>query len=167
MANNDWDDFDDDDQGDGSDLVKKLRAQLKAANKRASELEAQAGELSKKYKQREVKDILGSLGVTPKVARFVLADVEDPTEESVKAWAVENAEIFGFEIGGGDQQDQKVPQGMSPEEAQNLAAINGFVDGSRPATSGSDEDLEQQIGNVSSEEELLKLIGGGRKLQAF
>lgn len=167
MANNDWEDFDDDDQGDGSDLVKKLRAQLKAANKRAAELEATAGELSKKYKQREVKDILSSLGVTPKVARFVLADVEDPTEETVKNWAVENAEIFGFTIGDGDQQDQKVPQGMSAEEAANLAAINGFVDGSRPATTGSDEDLEQQIVSTTSEEELLKLIGGGPRLRAF
>ena len=160
MANNDWDDFEDDDSGDGSDLVKKLRSQLKAANKRAAELESAQAELSKKVRTTSVKEILNGAGVTPKIARFVLADVEDPTEESVNEWLKENGDLFGITAGGssGDSQESA---GQSVADLQALNQINQFTAENEPSGSSKVEELAGQIESAGSVEELMKILGKG------
>lgn len=159
MANNDWDDFDDE-SGDGSELVKKLRNQLKQANKRNSELEAAQEGLAKKVRQREVKDVLDAKGVNPKIARWVLADVEDPTEESVTEWLVENGELFGVTgVDGAEGARQTVPKGMSVEDIAAQRSINQFVDQTDTAGASTTQEQALAIENADNLEDLMKAIG--------
>ena len=164
MANNDeWDDIDDDIQDDGSDVVKRLRQVERAQKKRIAELESANADLNKKTRQTAVKEILGTVGVTPKIARFVLADVDDPTPEAVTEWLRDNAEVFNIELSDSPQGTPDVPQGMSPDDVRNLASINQFVDttAAAAAPSGPAAELEQQVAAATSPEELMRLLGRG------
>lgn len=160
MANNDnWDDLDDD-AGDGSELVKKLRNQLKQANKRNSELETAQADLSKRVRVRDVKEVLEAKGVNPKIARFVLADVEDPTEESVSTWLEENGEMFGVQVqAAADGAAKTEPKGMSADDLVAMNRINDFVDSTTPGGASRSEELGAAIEAAGSVEELMNAIG--------
>ena len=167
MASNEWDDFED--QGDGSGAPKALREAYDRQKKELDKLRKEYEGLNKKVKQSSTKDILESLGVNPKVARFVLADVDDVSKESVTEWVNENGELFGISLGEqseGKDSTPAPPTGMSPEEANALAAINQFSTPDAQGVTGGTADMEKQIKGAASPEELIAMLGLN-KSQAF
>jgi hypothetical protein len=98
-----WDDDDEEDDvqdqfvGTDTDLVKKLRKQLKIEQKRAKELESTLGELTKAQRERVLKDVLTSKGVNMKVAKFIPSDL-DASEEAITSWLESNGDVFGIDI---------------------------------------------------------------------
>ncbi len=95
-----YDDDDDFDSGGNNNplrkVVKDLEKKLAAEQKARQEAEDKLSTVSKTVKQRTVADVLKDSGANPGLARYVLADVEDPTPESVSQWLTENGELFGY-----------------------------------------------------------------------
>lgn len=98
MSQYDDDDFDDfgNDPNANTPLVKNLRKQLNNATKAAKDLEERAVKAEKQVRARTVADVLKEKGANPGLARYVLADVEDPTAESVNSWLTTNGDLFGY-----------------------------------------------------------------------
>lgn len=75
---------------------KGLRAQLEAALKVAKDAEARAAAATKALSERQLADVLSAKQVSPKAARFILADGVDPSDgEAVEKWLTDNSDLFG------------------------------------------------------------------------
>ena len=155
MSNNYWDDEDDDldtpeqYNGDGSDLLKKLRKAKRADEKRIKELTEQLETLSKSQRERVVKEVLAKKGVNEKAARLVLKDLDDVNEESVSHWLDDNADLFGI----------KVQQEEAPVSQQDLARLRQqdiLTQGAVTPDRGLD--LEQRLNQAGSADELLSIL---------
>lgn len=150
-----WDDEEDDDLEDGlatyqteTDLVKKLRKDLKAANRRNKELETSYAELSKSQKERIIKDVLTSKGINTKVAQFVPSNIE-MTPDAISAWIDSNSDIFGI------QQEEKAA--VSPQDVASMKKMDAVLTNAEPASS---DNLEALLLNAQTEEDILSLIRG-------
>jgi hypothetical protein len=88
-----WDDeFDADTE---SELVKQLRAVIKAGKAKNDEQAAELKALRPAVRKQTVAEILKGLNVTnPKIAGLVPSDI-DTTPEAIKAWVDEYGDIFG------------------------------------------------------------------------
>lgn len=118
----DEDEFDTEESGtDESALVKDLRKQLRAANKKVAELEDKFSEQAKGLRERTVKDVLTAKGVRPGVAKFIPDDVTD--EAGVLAWLDENAEDLGIQIAGEDSGSDDEPN-PELEDARRVQALS-------------------------------------------
>ncbi len=92
-----WDD--DIEADDESDLVRQLRAVIKAGKKVNDELDNELKTLRPTVRKTKLTDVLSQLGIkNPKIAGLVPADIE-PTEDSVKAWVDEYGDVFGVTAG--------------------------------------------------------------------
>jgi hypothetical protein len=132
-----------------TDLVRKLRKDLKQAQKRNKELEGSLGELSKAQRERIIKDAFASKGVNPKIASFVPQDI-DASEEAVTLWLENYADVFGIKT------EEK--QAVSQEDIQNMQRMNDSLTGAEaPAAS---DDLMNRLSNASSEDEILSILSG-------
>ena len=132
-----------------TDLVRKLRKDLKQAQKRNRELEGSLGELSKAQRERIIKDAFASKGVNPKIASFVPQDIE-ASEEAVTQWLDNYADVFGIKI------EEK--QAVSQEDIQSMQRMNNALTGAEaPAAS---DDLANRIANANSEDEILTILSG-------
>ena len=155
MSNNYWDEDEDDDtttetetfNGDGSDLLKKLRKAKRADEKRIKELTEQLEGYSKKQREAIVKDVLEKQGVNPKAARLALKDLDDVTEESVNNWLEDNGDLFGYTA------NKEVP---NDEDRQALRRQDSSVQGANAPDRG--QDLEMRIANAKSEDELRAIL---------
>lgn len=160
MSNNrdniNWDLEDDDDDDvqvsyqTESDLIKQLRKQLKAEQRRNKELESTVGTLSKTQKERIIKDVLTSKGVNTKIASFIPADIE-ASEDAIAAWLDVNADVFGIQVA----------PSKPAVDSQDIAAMekmNQVLSGAETPTSS--ETLEQAIANANSPEEILSILSG-------
>ena len=150
-----WDDEEDDDLEDGlttyqteTDLVKKLRRDLKAANRRNKELESSYAELSKSQKERIIKDVLTSKGVNHKIAQFIPNDIE-LNQDAISTWLDSNADVFGF------KQEEK--PALSAQDVNAIQKMDSVLTNAEPASSDS---LEALILNAKSEEDILSLLRG-------
>jgi hypothetical protein len=132
-----------------TDLVRKLRKDLKQAQKRNKELEGSLGELSKSQRERIIKDAFASKGVNPKIASFVPQDI-DASEEAINAWLDNYADVFGIKI------EEK--QAVSQQDIQSMQRMNNALTGAEaPAAS---DDLANRIANAGSEDEILSILSG-------
>ena len=121
MSNdNYWDDDEDDNAGSNepSDAIKALRKKTRADAKLIEELTAKLDGLSKVQRESTVKSVLEKKGINPKMARLILKDVDDVTEESLEAWLTENADIVP---------GPKKPS-LTPDEQAELEALEGQDD---------------------------------------
>lgn len=161
MSNNqNWEDDDDFDFEDeevqqptrGNDLVKQLRRAQRQAEKRNKELEAELQSLRSVQRESTVSRILESEGISPKIAKFIPAEVSDA--EAVKAWLNENAEVFGF-------QQEAAPVSQQPLEEVDYNAWRNMTDVLEDALpySGGDQQYEM-IRGAQSQEDLLRMIYG-------
>ncbi len=149
-----WDDEDEDDTPTGefqsdSALVKQLRKQLKAEQRRLKELETSYGELTKSQKERILKDVLSSKGVNQKIAQFIPADIE-ASEDAISAWLDANGDVFGY-----TPAPKPVVNQQDIASMQKMDAV--LTNAETPATS---DDLQNRIANASSEEEILSILSG-------
>jgi hypothetical protein len=155
MSNNYWDDEDDDldtqeqYNGDGSDLLKKLRKAKRADEKRIKELTEQLESLSKVQRERVVKEVLAKKGVNEKAARLVLKDLDDVNEESVSHWLDDNADLFGIKV-----QQEEAP--VSQQDIARLRQQDVLTQGAVTPDRGLD--LDQRLNQASSAEELLSIL---------
>lgn len=145
----------DEDEND-SDLVKDLRKQLKEHNKALKEAQESLGSLSARDRERTLADVLAESKASPKLAKFFPSD-KDATEETVKAWLVENADVFGYKIDAPPADEPPAP--AVPDGLQRLQNI------STPSMAETgDAAVLHQINSTTSEQALLDMIraaGGG------
>ena len=150
-----WADDEDDDETStpvfesDSDLVKRLRKQLKAEQRKNKELETSYGELTKAQKERILKDVLTSKGVNQKIAQFIPSDIE-ASEDAISNWLDANGEIFGYTPAPKPAVNQNDIAAM-----QKMDAVLTGAD-----TPPSSNDLENRLANANSEEEILSILSG-------
>jgi hypothetical protein len=174
----DWN-FDDDDfgndtaQGDGPPALRKYVKSLEAAKKKLEQenasLRETTSELQGTVRSRSVADVLQAKGVSPKVAKFIPADVE-PDEASVSRWLAENKDVFNIQVSdtgqadtsdaGSQSQGAPAPQqasgGFDPEMIKALQAVLGVGDsGGQVIPANAPDGLEAILGSATSQEELL------------
>jgi hypothetical protein len=155
MSNNYWDEEDDDldtqeqYNGDGSDLLKKLRKAKRADEKRIKELTEQLESLSKVQRERVVKEVLAKKGVNEKAARLVLKDLDDVNEETVSHWLDDNADLFGIKV-----QQEEAP--ISQQDLARLRQQDVLTQGAVTPDRGLD--LDQRLNQANSAEELLSIL---------
>jgi hypothetical protein len=149
-----WDDEDEDleledskqRQGSDSDLLKQLRKELKTKTKILSEMETQLSGIKSEQRQNVIKSVLESKGVTPKIAKFIPADIE-ASPEALDNWIQENADVFGLTV-------------QSPSETQpNLATLRQIdsVTANAQSPAGLD-DMYLRLQNAESAEEITNMI---------
>jgi hypothetical protein len=149
-----WDDEDEDleledskqRQGSDSDLLKQLRKELKTKTKILSEMETQLSGIKSEQRQNVIKSVLESKGVTPKIAKFIPADIE-ASPEALDNWIQENADVFGLTV-------------QSPSETQpNLATLRQIdsVTANAQSPAGLD-DIYLRLQNAESAEEITNMI---------
>jgi hypothetical protein len=132
-----------------TDLVRKLRKDLKQAQKRNKELEGSLGELSKAQRERIIKDAFASKGVNPKIASFIPNDI-DASEEAISAWLDDYADVFGIKT------EEK--QAVSQQDIQSMQRMNNALTGAEAP--GASDDLANRIANAGSEDEILSILSG-------
>jgi len=149
-----WDDDDEDDTAteqfdftSDTDLVKKLRKALRAEQKKAKDLESSLGELTKAQRERVLKDVLTSKGVSMKVAQFIPSDL-DASEDAINSWLEENGDVFGFSV----QKKQEV----SNRDIASLRQMDAVTQGAL-APERADE-IMMKIDNAENADELLGFL---------
>jgi hypothetical protein len=144
-----WDDDDEDviqSQQSESDLLKQLRKELKIKSKVLSEMEGQLSSIKTEQRQNVIKSVLESKGVSPKIAKFIPADIE-ASPEAVDNWIADNADVFGLTV-------------QTPAEVQpDLAALRQIdaVTANAQSPAGID-DLYLRLQNAESADEITNMI---------
>lgn len=87
---------DDDATTGGSDLVKQLRAALKAAHKERDTLKTQVADQAKATRTTSLSDLLTAAGAKPALAKYFPAE-SDVSTETVTSWLKEEGELFGWQ----------------------------------------------------------------------
>ncbi len=80
-----------------TDLLKQLRRLEKEQSKKIKELEQQLGSYKVAERESTVQYVLESMGVNPKIAKFIPQDI-DVNLETVENWVKDNADVFGIQI---------------------------------------------------------------------
>jgi len=141
-------DYEDEDNGSGTDLVKKLRKQIDALSKQVKERDEILAEFTTQSHEASVGEILESFGLNPRIAKFIPDEVE-ADEDAVAQWLNEYGDAFGIEA---------VEEGTESPDAQSYERMSDFDNGDIDPYVG--QDLASRIANVSSPEELSNLLKG-------
>jgi hypothetical protein len=141
-------DFEDEDYGSGTDLVKKLRKQIDQLSKQLKERDDILEEITAYSHEASVGEILESFGLNPRIAQFIPEDIE-ADEDAVAEWLNEYGEAFGIEA---------VEEGEQSPDAQAYEHMSDFDDGDIDPYVG--QDLASRIANAGSPEELSQLLRG-------
>lgn len=149
MSNYDYEDEDDFDTNDSSDLVKQLRKAAKQKDKELAELRSQFDGLSKAQRERTIKDALERRGVNQKIASFIPQDI-DPTEESVSKWLEDYADVFGIEL------SHNQTANVDPADIAAYKKMTGTADAGLSPERGAD--VMSRLMNANSKEELDDII---------
>jgi len=141
-------DYEDEDNGSGTDLVKKLRKQIDALSKQAKERDEILAEFTTQSHEASVGEILESFGLNPRIAKFIPDEIE-ADEDAVAQWLNEYGDAFGIEA---------VEEGTESPDAQSYERMSDFDNGDIDPYVG--QDLASRIANVGSPEELSNLLKG-------
>jgi hypothetical protein len=141
-------DYEDEDNGSGNDLVKKLRKQIDALSKQIKERDEILAEFTTQSHEASIGEILESFGLNPRIAKFIPDEVE-ADEDAVAQWLNEYGDAFGIEA---------VEEGTESPDAQSYERMSDFDDGSIDPFVG--QDLASRIANAGSPEELSNLLKG-------
>ena len=148
MADNYEYDIEEDEDYTGTDLVKKLRKQIDGLQKQLKEKDSLIEEFTTYSHEASVGEILESFGLNAKIAQFIPSEVEaDP--DAVAEWLNEYGDAFGIEA---------VEEGSDSPDAQAYERMSALDDGEVDPYVG--HDLQSRIDNVTSKEELMKIIQG-------
>lgn len=141
-------DYEDEDNGSGTDLVKKLRKQIDALQKQVKERDEVLAEYTTLSHEASVGEILESFGLNPRIAQFIPDEIE-ADEDAVAQWLNEYGDAFGIEA---------VEEGAPSPDAQSFERMSEFDDGTIDPFVG--QDLASRIANAGSPEELSNLLKG-------
>lgn len=150
---NNWDaditDEYDDDIPAETDLLKQLRKLEKEQSRRIKELEQQLGSYKVAERESTVQFVLESMGVNPKIAKFIPQDIE-VNSETVENWVKENADVFGIQL----QQEK-------PAEMPSLATLRQIdtITAAGQTPIGVD-DMMLRIDQAQDAQELINMIYG-------
>jgi hypothetical protein len=139
-------DFEDEDNGSGTDLVKKLRKQIDALQKQVKERDEVLAEYTTLSHEASIGEILEGFGLNPKIAAFIPEDVQ-ADEDAVAEWLNEYGDAFGIEA---------VEEETPSPDAQAFEQMSEFDDGDVDPYVG--QDLASRIANATSPEELSNLL---------
>ena len=79
-------DFEEEDNGSGTDLVKKLRKQIDALTKQVKERDEILAEYTTMSHEASVGEILEQFGLNPRIAAFIPEDVQADEDECCDSW---------------------------------------------------------------------------------
>jgi Trk K+ transport system NAD-binding subunit len=161
MSNNrqNWDaeitdEYDDtnDNSSAETDLLKQLRRLEKEQSKKIKELENQLNGYKTAERESTVQQVLESMGVNPKIAKFMPQDIE-VKPEVVETWVKENADIFGIQL----QQQQ-------PANQENLATLRQIdtITAAGQTPIGVD-DMMLRIDQAQTADEVINMIFGAEQ----
>lgn len=157
MSNQYEDDYEDDDQEelDGTDLVKKLRKAERLKEKRIKELESELTEIRTARRSDVINSVLSERGVNTKVAKFIPSDV-DPTPEALNSWLEENADVFGIQLAS--------PQEQSEDQQRQLRTLRQIdaVTANASVPVGAD-DVFNRLDQAESADDIIKMIYGAEQ----
>ena len=144
-----WEDDEEDvtpSQQSESDLLRQLRKELKTKSKMLSEMEGQLSSIKTEQRQNVIKSVLESKGVSPKIAKFIPADI-DASSEAVDIWITDNADVFGLTV--------QTPADVKPD-LDTLRQIDA-VTANAESPDGLD-DMYLRLQNAESAEEITNMI---------
>jgi predicted RNase H-like nuclease (RuvC/YqgF family) len=141
MTTNYYDDEEEDTVQDNG--INQLRKVNRALEKRAKELEQELTSLRTQTRQRTVKDMLTSKGVSAKVAALIPQDIE-PTEEGISGWLNEFGDVFGVQAPVQEEQETVNPDVVAQSRINNIVATG--------QTPNVDQDMFAKIRNATKEE---------------
>lgn len=135
-----------------TDLLKQLRRLEKEQSKKIKELEQQLGSYKVAERESTVQYVLESMGVNPKIAKFIPQDI-DVNLETVETWVKDNADVFGIQL----QQEK-------PVENPSLATLRQIdtITAAGQAPIGVD-DMMLRIDQAQSAEEITAMIFGAEQ----
>lgn len=164
MSDTQWDGYENDDDDD-SPLIKDLRKQLRARDKRIGELEKEVTSFKTQTRSTTVADLVAKAGYAKGVAGFV-PDSVDATEDAVSKWLQDNGGLFakveqaGDAPGSNENQDPSGGSTVPVEEQRQMDVING-ADSGTPST-GRERDLLAKLQSPDLTMEALDaLVQGG------
>lgn len=135
---------DDDDLDEGTDLVRDLRAQIKALKSERDKAAQEAADFRMKARQSTVQELLQARGVKPGIAKFIPEDIEGT--DAVNAWLEENAELFGVTL---DPGADALADAETAQESGRLQAL-----GSAAVPPGKVSDLTARLEAAQSNDEV-------------
>jgi len=138
--------FEDEDAGSGTDLVKKLRKEIDRLSKQVKEQDDILGEITAYSHEASVGEILENFGLNPKIAAFIPEEIA-ADEDAVAEWLHEYGDAFGIEA---------VEEGEKSPDAQEYERMSDFDNGDIDPYVG--QDLASRIANASSPEELSNIL---------
>lgn len=157
MSNQYEDDYEDDDQEelDGTDLVKKLRKAERLKEKKIKELEGELSEIRTARRSDVINSVLSERGVNTKVAKFIPSDV-DPTPEALNSWLEENADVFGIQLAS--------PQEQSEDQQRQLRTLRQIdaITANASVPVGAD-DVFNRLDQAESADDIIKMIYGAEQ----
>lgn len=135
-----------------TDLLKQLRRLEKEQSKKIKELEQQLNQYKVAERETTVQSVLESMGVNPKIAKFIPQDIEVKSDV-VEGWVKDNADVFGIQL----QQQQPVNQ-------ENLATLRQIdtITAAGQTPIGVD-DLMLRIDQAESPEDIVNMILGAEQ----
>jgi hypothetical protein len=152
-----WDDdeidglLDGESTGGDSELVRNLRAALRAQTKARKEAEAEVNGFKTTTRKSTLTELLKARELDPKVAAFIPADVE-ATEDGVGKWLDEYGDVFGAKKPETQQQQQ------SSLTDEQIAAMRQMDVVTSSASSTVNNDLLRSIQNAETPEALIAMI---------
>lgn len=131
---------------DGNKAPKALRDAYAALKGKSEELEKELAKLQGASRVSDLAKTLEAKGVNPKVAGFYPKEA-DVSDDAVGKWLVENADIFGIDLGTDDNKNA--------EAAAAVQTMHTAVDTAQPVTPtevGSVEELTELYRNLPMEQ---------------
>lgn len=157
MSNQYEDDYEDDEQEelDGTDLVKKLRKAERLKEKKIKELESELSEIRTARRSDVINSVLSERGVNTKVAKFIPSDVE-PTPDALNSWLEENADVFGIQLAP--------PQEQSEDQQRQLRTLRQIdaITANASVPVGAD-DVFNRLDQAESADDIIKMIYGAEQ----
>lgn len=147
------------------DTVNNLEKQLKKLQDDLKERDDALTQERKTNRQRTVADTLKDKGADPRLARYVLQDVEDPTPEAVNSWLATEGELFGYKPQAATDPAQALglPTGtaLPPDLVAAYEKFAAGQQGGQAATVSGEANIAAKLADPNlTQTELLNLIAG-------
>jgi hypothetical protein len=154
MSDYEWDE-DDIDTND-SNAMKELRKAYKKLQAEKKELAEQLDSMQSSLRERSVKDVIASYGLSDKVSALIPKDVT--SAEEVDEWIQTYGDVLGLEKESSGEADSQPKTTQNPE-LQALSRIAETQSSGQPFTNDPDQ-LASLIAGAENQEALNQLLFG-------
>lgn len=154
MSDFEWDD-DDLDTNDGN-AMKELRKAYKKLQAEKKDLAEQLDSMQSSIRERSVKDVIASYGLSDKVSALIPNDVT--SAEEVDEWIQTYGDVLGLEYEESNEATSEPKADVSPE-MQSLSRIAETQSSGQPFTNDPDQ-IAGLIAGADSAEALNRLLFG-------